>query len=60
VENFKSSALGEGTGSWSLEGGAAVFWIGNLGRLVVHWERRLTEFQAFFHLACLLIALALN
>jgi transposase len=32
-------------------------WIGNFRRLVVRWERQLTMYLAFFHLACLLITL---
>ncbi len=32
-------------------------WFGNYRRLVVRWERSLTMFLAFFHLACLLITL---
>lgn len=32
-------------------------WFGNFRRLVVRWERHLTMYRAFFHLACLLITL---
>ena len=32
-------------------------WLGNFRRLVVRWERHLTMYLAFFHLACLLITL---
>ena len=32
-------------------------WFGNFRRLVVRWERHLTMYQAFFHVACLLITL---
>ena len=32
-------------------------WFGNFRRLVVRWERSLTMYLAFFHLACLLITL---
>jgi transposase len=32
-------------------------WFGNFRRLVVRWERHLTMYLAFFHLACLLITL---
>jgi transposase len=32
-------------------------WYGNFRRLVVRWERHLTMYQAFFHVACLLITL---
>jgi transposase len=33
-------------------------WLGNFRRLVVRWERHLTMYRAFFHLACLLITLS--
>jgi transposase len=32
-------------------------WFGNFRHLVVRWERSLTMYLAFFHLACLLITL---
>jgi len=32
-------------------------WLGNFRRLVVRYERHLRMYQAFFHLACLLITL---
>lgn len=32
-------------------------WFGNFRRLVVRWERKCRSYQAFFHLACLLITL---
>jgi transposase len=32
-------------------------WLGNFRRLVVRYERRLDVYQAFFHLACLMITL---
>ena len=32
-------------------------WLGNFRRLVVRWDRDLRSYQAFFHLACLLITL---
>jgi transposase len=32
-------------------------WLGNYRRLVVRYERKLSTYQAFFHLACLLITL---
>ena len=32
-------------------------WLANFRRLVVRWERHLTIYLAFFHLACLLITL---
>jgi len=32
-------------------------WLGNFRRLVVRWDRDLKSYQAFFHMACLLITL---
>ena len=32
-------------------------WLGNFRRLVVRWERHITIYRAFFHVACLLITL---
>jgi transposase len=32
-------------------------WLGNFRRLVVRYERKLSMYQAFFHLACLVITL---
>jgi transposase len=32
-------------------------WLGNFRRLVVRYERSLTIYNAFFHLACLIITL---
>jgi transposase len=32
-------------------------WLGNFRRLVVRWERHLSMYNAFFHVACLLITL---
>jgi transposase len=32
-------------------------WLGNYRRLVVRWEHKLVMYQAFFHVACLLITL---
>ena len=32
-------------------------WVGNFGRLVVRYERHIKMYQAFFHLACLMITL---
>jgi transposase len=32
-------------------------WIGNFRRLVVRYEHKITMYQAFFHLACLMITL---
>ena len=32
-------------------------WLGNCGRLAVHYDRSLTIYQAFFHIACFMIVL---
>jgi transposase len=32
-------------------------WLGNFRRLLVRWEVNITMYQAFFHVACLLITL---
>ena len=32
-------------------------WLQNFRRLVVRWDRKLTSYQGFFHLACLMITL---
>ena len=32
-------------------------WLGNFRRLVVRWDRLITVYRAFFHLACLIITL---
>lgn len=32
-------------------------WIGNYRRLVVRWDRSLTIYNAFFHIACIMIVL---
>jgi transposase len=40
---------------WKVE--RTLAWVGNFRRLVVRWERHLTLYQAFFHVACLLITL---
>lgn len=40
---------------WKVE--RTLAWFGNFRRLVVRWERHLTMYLAFFHLACLLITL---
>jgi transposase len=40
---------------WKIERTFA--WIGNFRRLVVRYERNLKIYQAFFHLACLIITL---
>jgi transposase len=40
---------------WTVERTFA--WLQNFRRLVVRWDRKLTIYQGFFHLACLLITL---
>ena len=40
---------------WKIERTFA--WIGNFRRLTVRWERDIKVYQAFFHIACLIIAL---
>ncbi len=40
---------------WKIERTFA--WFGNYRRLLVRWERHLTMYLAFFHLACLMITL---
>ena len=40
---------------WKVE--RTLAWLGNFRRLLVRWERHLKMYLAFFHLACLLIAL---
>lgn len=40
---------------WKIERTFA--WLGNFRRLVVRYERKLLIYQAFFHVACLLITL---
>jgi transposase len=40
---------------WKIEGTCA--WVGNFRRLVVRYERLITVYQGFFHLACIIIAL---
>jgi transposase len=32
-------------------------WLGNFRRLVVRWDREIKIYQAFFHLACIIITL---
>lgn len=32
-------------------------WLGNYRRLVVRWDRDITVYRAFFHIACLIITL---
>jgi transposase len=40
---------------WTVERTFA--WLQNFRRLVVRWEREITVYQAFFHVACILITL---
>ena len=40
---------------WKVE--RTIAWIGNFRRLTVHYERHLTMYNAFFHIACMLITL---
>jgi len=40
---------------WTVERTFA--WLQNFRRLVVRWERDITVYQAFFHVACILITL---
>lgn len=41
---------------WIVE--RTIAWIGNFRRLTVRYEKLITVYQAFFHIACLLIALS--
>jgi len=40
---------------WTIERTFA--WLGNYRRLVMHWDRSLTIYRAFFHSACFMIVL---
>ena len=40
---------------WKIE--RTIGWLGNFRRLVVRYERHISMYQAFFHVACLLITL---
>ena len=40
---------------WKME--RSISWIANFRRLVVRYDRSITIYQAFFHIACLLITL---
>ena len=40
---------------WKIE--RTIAWLGNFRRLVVRWDRLITVYRAFFHLACLIITL---
>ncbi len=46
---------GQGPRQWKIERTFA--WLGNFRRLVVRWDRLITVYRAFFHLACLVITL---
>ena len=60
-KNRKQPSLQDGrklrryTRRWKVE--RTVAWLGNFRRLVVRWERNITMYKAFFHMACLLITL---
>ena len=40
---------------WKME--RSIAWVGNFRRLVVRYEHKIDIYQAFFHVACLLIVL---
>jgi transposase len=40
---------------WKME--RSIAWVGNFRRLVVRYEHKISIYQAFFHVACLLITL---
>jgi transposase len=40
---------------WKME--RSIAWVGNFRRLVVRYEHKINIYQAFFHVACLLITL---
>ncbi|HSQ84131.1 MAG TPA: transposase [Desulfobacterales bacterium] len=40
---------------WKIE--RTISWLSNYRRLVVRYERMITVYQAFFHIACILITL---
>jgi transposase len=40
---------------WSVE--RTIAWLGNFRRLVVRYDRSLTVYRAFFHIACFMIVL---
>lgn len=40
---------------WKIE--RSIAWVGNFRRLVVRYERQIKMYQAFFHVACLMITL---
>ncbi len=40
---------------WIIE--RTIAWLGNFRRLTVRWDRSLTIYQAFFHIACFMIVL---
>ena len=40
---------------WKIE--RTIAWLGNFRRLLIRWERKITMYQAFVHVACMMIAL---
>ena len=48
-------ALRRGKRRWIVE--RTIAWLGNFRRLVVRYDRSLTIYQAFFHIACFMIVL---
>ena len=40
---------------WKIE--RTIAWLGNFRRLVVRWDRDITVYRAFFHVACILITI---
>ena len=40
---------------WKIE--RAIGWMGNYRRLLIRWERHISMYRAFVHVACMLIAL---
>jgi transposase len=40
---------------WVVE--RSIAWLGNFRRLVVHYDRSLVIYQAFIHVACLMLVL---
>ena len=40
---------------WKIE--RSIAWLGNYRRLVTRWDRKITIYQAFLHIACALITL---
>jgi len=52
---FVDSVPGPVPQRWKIERTFA--WLGNFRRLVVRWDRSLTIYSAFFHLACALVTM---